>query len=83
MMPAMCRLCRKVYEGKEITHLACVPVEWDEGLENQWQYACWKHEGVEEHANTEETEAFHKARIEDYDPWKAVVAWGKGRYSQG
>lgn len=74
-MESKCMICGKFFDGKGIVQLACVPVEWDEGLENQWLFACWQHDGVEEHADTEETERFHESYMPDYNPYQYMTGW--------
>lgn len=78
-MEAQCMICKQFFTGKEIVQLACVPHEWDEGLANQWRFCCWKHDGVEENADTCETERFHKSEMREYviPPFKAITGWRK------
>lgn len=74
-MEAQCYICGRQFEEKEIVQLACVPAEWDEGLTRQWLFACFKHEGVEGEADTEETENMHRLYMEHYDvPAFKVIA---------
>lgn len=79
-MTAKCSVCGAEMVDKEVVLLACVPVEWDEGLGKQWLFACWNHTGVEQHADTEETERFHRAYQENYvvPEFKVIEGWSKG-----